>query len=515
VLRFYLALGDASIISISNTPILSGKVFQSGDWTIDTSAGLNPVTLVYQGANQVWPALEAVAVSLQIKPPSYATTGVAVLRIPTDGRYAGQEWQINPINIVSPDLLPRGDMGPTGPQGPTGPAGQTGPPGPAGPQGPIGFTGAAGVPGPQGPAGPPGAPGADYGTGTANYFPLWSGAHALANSVLFQTGGNVGVGTTTPGSKLDVAGDINASGSVKLQGATVLQTLGTTSIAVGAGALQSTPAGVDFNVGIGFHSMQNNTTGGANVASGAQSLMANTTGYENVAVGTSAMLSSFSGHDNTAVGTEALPGNFNGSNNVAIGNLALRDNTYGNNNIAIGDHAGIGVSGTSNNIYIGSVGLPYDNGVIRIGAIAFPIYGTQTSFFAAGIRGVTTGNNNAIPVVIDSNGQLGTISSSRRFKEEIRDMGDASTNLMRLRPVTFRYQKPFADGSKPVQYGLIAEEVAEVYPDLVAHSADGQIETVKYQVLDSMLLNELQKEHQKVEQLESRLATLEKLLAGK
>ncbi|MBV8903456.1 MAG: tail fiber domain-containing protein [Acidobacteriia bacterium] len=227
------------------------------------------------------------------------------------------------------------------------------------------------------------------------------------------------------------------------------------------------------------------------------------------------MLSSFSGHDNTAVGTEALPSNFNGSNNVAIGNLALRDNTYGNNNIAIGDHAGIGVSGTSNNIYIGSVGLPYDNGVIRIGAIAFPIYGTQTSFFAAGIRGVTTGNNNAIPVVIDSNGQLGTISSSRRFKEEIRDMGDASTNLMRLRPVTFRYQKPFADGSKPVQYGLIAEEVAEVYPDLVAHSADGQIETVKYQVLDSMLLNELQKEHQKVEQLESRLATLEKLLAGK
>jgi hypothetical protein len=143
----------------------------------------------------------------------------------------------------------------------------------------------------------------------------------------------------------------------------------------------------------------------------------------------------------------------------------------------------------------------------------------QTSFFAAGIRGVTTGNNDAIPVVIDSNGQLGTVSSSRRFKEDIHDMDTVSSGLMRLRPVTFRYQKPFADGSKPIQYGLIAEEVADVYPDLVAHSADGQIETVKYQVLDSMLLNELQKEHKQVQEqaetirvLEARLAVLEKAL---
>ena len=117
---------------------------------------------------------------------------------------------------------------------------------------------------------------------------------------------------------------------------------------------------------------------------------------------------------------------------------------------------------------------------------------TQTRFFASGVRGVTTGNNDAIPVLIDSNGQLGTTSSSRRYKEDIQDMGDASSDLMLLRPVTFRYQKPFADGSKPIQYGLIAEEVAEVYPDLVARSENGQIETVKYQVLDSMLLNELQ-----------------------
>jgi hypothetical protein len=94
-------------------------------------------------------------------------------------------------------------------------------------------------------------------------------------------------------------------------------------------------------------------------------------------------------------------------------------------------------------------------------------------------------------------------------------MGDTSSGLLRLRPVTFRCKQPFNDGSKPVQYGLVAEEVAEVYPDLVAHSADGQIETVKYQVLDSMLLNELQKEHQQVQQLQTRIAALEQLLSGK
>jgi hypothetical protein len=116
--------------------------------------------------------------------------------------------------------------------------------------------------------------------------------------------------------------------------------------------------------------------------------------------------------------------------------------------------------------------------------------------------------------MIDSNGQLGTISSSRRFKEDIQDMGEASRGLMRLRPVTFRYQKPFADGTKPIQYGLIAEEVEEIYPDLVARSADGQIETVKYQVLDSMLLNEVQRLERENRRLEDRLAGLEAELAA-
>jgi predicted ribosome quality control (RQC) complex YloA/Tae2 family protein len=140
--------------------------------------------------------------------------------------------------------------------------------------------------------------------------------------------------------------------------------------------------------------------------------------------------------------------------------------------------------------------------------------GTQTSFFVAGVSGVQTGVNNAVPVLIDSNGQLGTMNSSRRYKEDIQDMGDASNGLMRLRPVTFRYQKPFADGSKPIQYGLIAEEVADVYPDLVAHSADGQIETVKYQVLDSMLLNEVQRQQNEIGSQQDHIQRLEDELSN-
>lgn len=207
------------------------------------------------------------------------------------------------------------------------------------------------------------------------------------------------------------------------------------------------------------------------------------------------------GGSNTAFGGLALQATSFGGFNTAIGWGAGVSNSTGNRNIAIGYTAAFNVNGAnSDNIEIGSQGVSADSGAIRIGTA-----GNQTSFFAAGIRGVTTASNNAIPVLIDSNGQLGTVSSSRRFKEDIRDMEDASAGLLRLRPVTFRYRKPFDDGSKPIQYGLIAEEVAEVYPDLVAKSADGQIETVKYQVLDTMLLNELQKHHAEVATLRAEV----------
>ena len=288
--------------------------------------------------------------------------------------------------------------------------------------------------------------------------------------------------------------------------------LGVGTLANNTGNL-STGAGT-ANTAVGAEALASNTTGNANTGTGWLALTANTTGILNTADGFQGLYSNTTGNSNTAVGARALDSNTTGHDNTVVGTQALVSNTTGSGNIAIGSSAGSNVVGNSANIHIGSFGAANDSGTIRIGTP-----GTQTSFFAAGIRGVTTGNNGAIPVVIDSNGQLGTVSSSRRFKEDIHDMDTASSGLMRLRPVTFRYQKPFADGSKPIQYGLIAEEVSEVYPDLVARSADGQIETVKYQVLDSMLLNELQKEHQQVQQqaetirlLQIRLAALEDAL---
>jgi hypothetical protein len=190
----------------------------------------------------------------------------------------------------------------------------------------------------------------------------------------------------------------------------------------------------------------------------------------------------------------------------------LTFNTTGNNNIAVGYGAAEEVSeGNSNNIHIGSVGASADSHVIRIGgntALGDPA--TQTAFFASGIGNATV---SGVPVLVNtSTGQLGVASSSRRFKEDIQDMADASDGLMRLRPVTFRYKQPFDDGAKPIQYGLIAEEVAEVYPDLVARSADGRIETVKYQLLDPMLLNEVQKQQAEIKSLQERMTKLEAML---
>ena len=100
-----------------------------------------------------------------------------------------------------------------------------------------------------------------------------------------------------------------------------------------------------------------------------------------------------------------------------------------------------------------------------------------------------------VEVYIDSNGQLGTVTSSRRFKKDIHDMGSVTDRLMQLRPVTFRYKEAAENGAHPVQYGLIAEEVAKVYPELVQYDKAGKPFTIYYHLLTPMLLNELQKAH--------------------
>jgi hypothetical protein len=274
--------------------------------------------------------------------------------------------------------------------------------------------------------------------------------------------------------------------------------------AIGTGTLESNNGGT-YNTATGADALQDNTTGSYNTAGGWAALTGNTTGSGNTASGFAALAFNTTGQNNTAVGYDALQYAYGGSGNTVVGTGALQYITTGNNNIALGINAGYNASGTaSNNIYIGSPGYNTDNGSIQIG-----IPGTQTSFFVGGVGGVTTGVADAVPVVIDSHGQLGTMSSSQRFKEDIQDMGDASSGLLRLRPVTFRYVQAYQDGSKPLDYGLIAEEVAEVYPDLVVKGQDGKIQTVQYQKLTPMLLNELQKQADQIRSLEDRLAALE------
>jgi hypothetical protein len=285
-----------------------------------------------------------------------------------------------------------------------------------------------------------------------------------------------------------------ATGSQSLE----LNSTGSYNTATGLGALLQNQTG-SYNTATGAQALNDLGSGMNNTATGQGALQQNQTGNDNTATGLGALTSLTSGKQNTATGLQALLYS-NGSYNTAEGFGALY-NSAGNSNIALGYEAGYYVGTGSNNIEIGNQGLASDSGVIRIGTA-----GAQNSFFAAGIYGV---NVSGVNVLVSSTGQLGVASSSRRYKEDIQDMGDATADLMRLRPVTFRYKEAFEDGSKPIQYGLIAEEVEEVYPDLVAHSADGRIETVKYQVLDSMLLNEVQRQEKVIQALEERLARLE------
>jgi len=169
----------------------------------------------------------------------------------------------------------------------------------------------------------------------------------------------------------------------------------------------------------------------------------------------------------------------------------------------LGSFAGASLTTGSNNIDIGNSGDVAESATIRIGDI-------QTRTFIAGIRGVTTGTADAIPVVIDSHGQLGTASSSRRFKKEIKPMEQASEAILALKPVTFHYK---SDTTSTPQFGLIAEEVAEVNPDLVVRDENGEIYTVRYDAVNAMLLNEFLKEHRKVEEQQASITQLKSTVA--
>ncbi len=274
---------------------------------------------------------------------------------------------------------------------------------------------------------------------------------------------------------------------------TLLANTGDQNTATGAGALLSNISG-SGNTADGAFALFSNTTGFSNTANGVSALFSNTTGEHNTAAGVSALGGNTTGRDNTANGAGALLSNTTGNDNTAIGSQALFSNTIGIGNIALGASAGITITTGSNNIHIGHVGDAPDSDTIRIGQ-------TQTRTFIGGIFGQTTAGA-AIPVLIDAASQLGTQSSSRRFKKEIKPMDQVSESIHALKPVTFHYK---SDSSGTPQFGLIAEEVAEVNPDLVVRDKNGEIYTVRYDAVDAMLLNEFLKEHRKVEEQSRKL----------
>ncbi len=266
-----------------------------------------------------------------------------------------------------------------------------------------------------------------------------------------------------------------------------------------------------YNTAMGFEAMFSNqptatSYGSYNTAVGGQSLRSNTYAYHNSALGYSSLFNNTSGSHNTAIGASSLYSNQTSANNTAIGDDALYYTT-GSGNTAIGSSAGTYQTTGSNNIAIGYnvIGVAGESNTIRIG------YGS-TATYVSGISGQATTGGAGAAVYVSSDGKLGTAISSKRFKEDIQDMGDATNGLMKLRPVTFLYKPEYANGSRLLQYGLIAEEVAEVYPDLVQYNDKGEPNTVYYQFVNAMLLNEVQKQHRRIEDLEERLTRLEALM---
>jgi hypothetical protein len=302
-------------------------------------------------------------------------------------------------------------------------------------------------------------------------------------------------------------------------------TSGSLNTAIGAGTLLSNTA--DENTAIGAGALLSNTTGARNTANGVDALFFNTTGHDNTANGTSALegnttgffntatgtfalssnttgfdntANSFgvlgnntTGHDNTASGFNALGLNTTGNNNTANGVLALINNTTGNSNTALGVSAGMNATTGSNNVYIGA-------GMTGVAD-------ESNACYIASIFGQTSASG--IPVLINSNSKLGTTTSSKRFKEEIRPMDKASEALFSLKPVSFRYKKEL-DPAGTSQLGLVAEDVNKVNPDLVVRDNEGKPYSVRYDQVNAMLLNEFLKTHRKIEEQQATIEELRK-----
>src|SRR6266403_1873396 len=286
--------------------------------------------------------------------------------------------------------------------------------------------------------------------------------------------------------------------------ALVSNTTGSNNTANGVNALFSNTEG-GFNTANGVQALFSNTTGGLNTANGVSALRSNTTGNSNTATGAHALFSDTTGFFNTANGDSALFSNNSGFHNTADGFNALAFNTTGSVNTALGFAAGSNLTTGSNNIDIGNPGVAAESNTVRIGT-----QGTQTATYIAGIYQATVAKG--VSVVIDSTGHLGTKGSSERFKENIKPMDKASEAVLALKPVSFHYKKELDPEGIP-QFGLVAEQVEKVNPDLVARDDQGKVYTVRYEAVNAMLLNEFLKEHRTVQELKSTATTQEATIA--
>jgi trimeric autotransporter adhesin len=320
------------------------------------------------------------------------------------------------------------------------------------------------------------------------------------------SGDNTALGEDALGSL--TSGDTNTAAGFQ---ALMNDTTGSQNTAAGWQALFGNRTGIN-NTAVGFWSLSSNRDGSDNTAVGAWALTYGGTGGNNTAVGEAAMefgsgddntalgwgslLFNGNGSRNTVAGSGAMRNNSTGSNNTALGASALTNNTSGDANIAIGFSAGMNLTTGSDNIDIGNSGFAVDSNTIRIGS-----RGIQRKTFIAGISGVAvTGSQ----VVISSDGKLGVTASSARFKDQIKPMDKASEAILALKPVTFRYHHDLdPDGIR--QFGLVAEEVEKVSPDLVARDDQGKAYSVRYEAVNAMLLNEFLKERRKVEEQDRKI----------
>jgi hypothetical protein len=311
-----------------------------------------------------------------------------------------------------------------------------------------------------------------------------------ANTIVRRdASGSFAAGTIALSGNLALPNTTSASaGVITLGGTPFSHNFGINNTFLGASAGNMSLTGT-HNTAVGFSALNSNTTGLENAAFGDSALTNNTNGEANNAFGFQALFENRTGNGNSGFGDFTLASNLSGSFNAAFGSFALLALHSGDANIAIGLNAGNNLATGSNNIYIGSPGASSESNIIRIGQ-------GQTATFIAGISGV---NVSGAPVLVSSSGQLGVAVSSRRFKDDIADMADESDLLMKLRPVSF-YYKPELDPTHTRQYGLVAEEVAQVSPELVVFDKDGVPQTVRYHFVNAMLLNEVQKQRQLVDE---------------